>query len=966
VAVTAPDDHSRYMHYDLQRRLAAEFERESSGSYAYRQYRYNDNSDVTVSQDYRLVSAPADPFPYDHYSASDSQIRGHIDGVFRHSDGRDYITGWACASAFNESIRVHVYLGGPAGSGDGVASVLSSSPSESAVANACTAFGSNYRFKIPISESMLANHAGDPIYIHGISPYGPPNSLITQSGTYHIPGGTPPGGPGGGDDPPPCPTQYCEVPVTYPEGPGSMAVPVAGTTGNLHRQNFIDYDELGRVRAKRGNDGQHLAYAYTLNGKVKTITDVGANPDRVTTYLYDPLDRVKQIIDAKNGNTYFKYDASDRIVEVKDPRGRITTYKYDGFGQLWTQISPDTGTTSFAYNAGGQLTSMTRHDGSTLTYDYDDPLGRLRSITGAGELRSYTYDACANGKGQMCSVVSALNGANVTKVDLTYTQQGQLATRADKAGGFTDTTNYQYDGMGRLTKLTYPSAVNTTYGVAANYAYSHGKLTSLTATIGTGTLNIATGIQYQPFGGATGWTYGNGMTRGQGYDLDGRLQAISSNNGPTVMQSLTYAWNANDLIEAVTNVDGANSHDYEYDEVGRLTKDFIGGSTTGTLDQFDAVGNRISRGSTAPGSAPTSQYTIEPTSNQMLNQTGNANRNFVYTPNGHLQSSTGWLGNRSYVYDAFDRLKSTTVDGVATSYLVNALDQRMGKTGPLGTFRYVYAGQNMLLAEHDGEGATGWKNFLYLNGEPVALVSGNGVRYFLHNDHLGRPELITDINKTLKWKAANGSYSRTVTLGDPNMMKLGFPGQYWDEETDTWHNGFRDYDPYTGRYIQSDPIGLAGGLNTYAYVDGNPVMRADPSGLDVCLESTNNPTVPFGLHQRVAVYDSSGGLVHGQSFGTNNPNTGLSTSEKGSSGSGGADQNTGEVYNNTNDTTRDKKECTASSDKQNAKIVLPMLQSELGQQGPYSATGIGGTSCRSYSNDAYNRIKQALRSAGGG
>ena len=74
-------------------------------------------------------------------------------------------------------------------------------------------------------------------------------------------------------------------------------------------------------------------------------------------------------------------------------------------------------------------------------------------------------------------------------------------------------------------------------------------------------------------------------------------------------------------------------------------------------------------------------------------------------------------------------------------------------------------------------------------------------------------------------------------------------------------------------------------------------MRVDPSGLDVCLESTNNPTVPFGLHQRVAVYDSSGRLVHGQSFGTNNPNTGLFTSERGSSGSGGTNKYTGEVYN---------------------------------------------------------------------
>lgn len=215
-------------------------------------------------------------------------------------------------------------------------------------------------------------------------------------------------------------------------------------------------------------------------------------------------------------------------------------------------------------------------------------------------------------------------------------------------------------------------------------------------------------------------------------------------------------------------------------------------------------------------------YTYNAARTRLQALSGGVNETRLYDDSGN----TTQIDGRDFDHNEQNRLWRYQEGSVSIEYRHNAFGERQVKDDGATITRFVYDGPRLM---HERTGASP-RDYIYLEGQLVGLVQ-NGSLYFVHTDHLGRPEIVTNGAKSVRWSAQNNAFGNIPATDLIGGLHIAFPGQYYDIESGTYYNYFRTYDATVGRYLQSDPIGLAGGLNTYAYVGGNPLSYVDPYGL---------------------------------------------------------------------------------------------------------------------------------------
>ena len=645
----------------------------------------------------------------------------------------------------------------------------------------------------------------------------------------------------------------------------------------LSRQTSYLRAASGLIAATVYPDGTFVTNVYDVADRlVRTVDERGSWTD----YVRDAEGRVTATITPAGTNSV-AYDAVGRIVSETDATGRTRTFGYNLYGELAAEYDGLSNVVRYAYNSLGLRTSMTNALGRVRSWVYDltdrmidtrrpsgvderftyDTLDNLVSVTNAeGHVYQMAYDAL----GRMTAATNAL-GARVFEAK--YDGVGNMTNRVDGTGAETvcaydvrnrlvrrETTDgsdaFSYDLVGNLLSASNSVACET-------FAYDlRDRLTNAVTRVGTNAFALSWS---RDMGGlVTNVAYGAGRTVARTYDLAGRLVAVRDWLG----HEWTFAWDGASRPTGGTSP-GGTAHSFSYDAAGRLSAWSVSGVAGRTIER-DAAGRRT-RDTVTAGPVPTAtlQRNAENTfdaADRLVSATvaygGSATpvtETFLYDGNGAMTNATS--GGETVFdasYDAQGRLASASIRGsgapaASTAFSYDALGNRVRVGGHI----FVPDHSDPLkrpLVECDADGNP-IRYYIWGPGRLLGFIDAEGTLTVAHADEQGSVIALTDENGALLFRASYsphgedwGSLGTNATpfawLGSLGVMRTPplDPPASTNSPFSILNSQFyltrhRLYSPVLRRFLSADPLGIDGGLNLYAYANGNPLAYIDPLGL---------------------------------------------------------------------------------------------------------------------------------------
>lgn len=640
---------------------------------------------------------------------------------------------------------------------------------------------------------------------------------------------------------------------------------------NVGNQVRYTLDAAGnRVKEEIKNSDGALASSITrVYNSVNWLTTTKDGYDRATTYAYDYLTldtepQVKQTIDALGRVTDNKYwdpqsylsstqrdtngvnavvsflrDTNGNVTEATDPKNLKTEYQFNAFGEHVKLNSPDTGNSTATHDVAGNILSELDARGQKITYTYD-ALNRVtsKSFVGAASLNeTYIYDSieavCATGEtfniGRMTRMV---DGSGQTR--FCYDRWGNLARKSQIINGKVFTTIFRYGLGGRLASIIYPSGARVDYGRNTLAQPVQVKVTPTSGTPET----LVTNVVYYPSSIIGEIEFGDGRRLMRTHNMNLQPSSIEDVGPGGLSVGFTYDEVGNLKEVRKGDLSLPSLRTYRYDGLNRLleVKD---GSSSLTLESYtyDPTGNRTS--ATRGGSTVSSTYV---SGTHRLAKVGEVER--TYDASGRTRT----IGPaREFVYGADGRLRAAKHSGaVVMNYAYDGSGEQVRRyaTATSSEQRYfLYGEDGRLMGEYDSAGKR-VQEIVWLKDQPVGLLIGPDATanrlHYVQSDHIGAPRRVIDPVRekaVWSWDISGDAFGNDLPNEDvdgdeiPFVFHMRFPGQVFDPTTGLHHNGYREYDPSVGRYLESDPIGLRGGISTYGYASQRPTIDIDPRGL---------------------------------------------------------------------------------------------------------------------------------------